>query len=386
MNRDQEPNQTGQPQRFGTWSSVSRTVIVLAVVLAIALGLRALKGIAAPILLGLVIAIAVAPLIRLLMKRRVPPVLAYIITLLVMVVGIGGATALISLMVLQLTDNLPLFQEQLGAAQDSLVGWFQGFGIDLTRVVREQVLNPENVVGWVSTALGQLFNVAQSILLILFITAFMLVEVTGFRRRFYEALGEDRPALRRWVGWARDTRGYLWITTVLAIVVSILNLVLLLALRVPFPFTWAFLSFIMSYVPNVGFIIALVPPVALAALPGRWATAIGVFVGYVVINFLSDNVFKPRFLKTGMDMPVAVSFLSVLLWGFILGPIGALISVPMTILVRAIFLEGSPDTERLALLLHSGAPAVRPKKRIRWWLGRPKKPGDQPSTDPRPKP
>jgi predicted PurR-regulated permease PerM len=202
--------------------------------------------------------------------------------------------------------------------------------------------------------------------------------VAGFRKRFYEALGEDRPAVRRWLLWARDSRGYLWITTVLAVVVSILNFLLLLALGVPYPFTWAFLSFIMSYVPNVGFIIALVPPVALAALQGSWARAVGVFVGYVAINFVSDNIFKPRFLKTGMDLPVAVSFLSVLLWGFILGPIGALVSVPMTMMVRAIFLEASPDTEQLALLLRSGAPTVRTKRRFLWWLRRSKGPQDQP--------
>lgn len=366
MSQSHEPQET--PHQRGTWSSMARTVIVLAVVIGIALGLRALRPVAAPIILGLVIAIATGPLIGWFIKKRVPPILAYIITLLVIAVGIGGAMALVSFMVLQLTDYLPKLQDQLANAQEAVVGFFASFGIDLSRVVREQVLNAENIISVVSAALSQLYNVATSILLILFVTAYMLVEVTGFRQRFYEALGEDRPALRRWLLWARDTRGYLWITTVLAFVVSILNFLLLLALGVPFPFTWAFLSFIMSYVPNVGFLIALVPPVALTLLQGNWPGAIGVFVGYVVINFLSDNIFKPRFLKTGMDLPVAVSFLSVLLWGFILGPIGALISVPMTMLVRAIFLEASPDTEQIALLLRSGAPAVRTKRRFLWWI------------------
>ena len=197
--------------------------------------------------------------------------------------------------------------------------------------------------------------------------AYMLVEVSGFRKRFYQALGEDRPALQRWLQWTSDTRGYLWITTVLGVVVAILNFVLLWALGVPHPFTWAFLSFVMSYIPNIGFLIALLPPVALAMLQRSLGMVIGVLVGYIVINFVSDNIFKPRFLKSGMDLPVAVSFLSVLVWGFVLGPIGALLAVPMTMMVRSIFLEASPETKPLALLLRSGGPA-QPRRRAWSWL------------------
>ena len=172
--------------------------------------------------------------------------------------------------------------------------------------------------------------------------------------------------------WTRDTRSYLWITTVLAVVVAILNFALLWALGVPHPFTWAFLSFVMSYIPNVGFLIALVPPLTLAVLQRSWGVVIGVVVGYLVINFVSDNIFKPRFLKTGMDLPAAVSFLSLLIWGFVLGPIGALLAVPMTMMVRTVLLEGSPETEPLALLLRSGGPGgpARTRRRAWWWFRR----------------
>jgi AI-2 transport protein TqsA len=94
-----------------------------------------------------------------------------------------------------------------------------------------------------------------------------------------------------------------------------------------------------------------------------------VLVGYLVINFVADNIFKPRFLKKGMDLPAAVSFLSLLIWGFVLGPIGALLAVPMTMMVRTVLLEGSPETEPLALLLRSGD-SPRTKRRV-WW--RPKR-------------
>jgi AI-2 transport protein TqsA len=361
-----EPKEPLQPN---TWSSAARTVFMLAVLVGLALGLRATRSITAPILLGLVVVIGASPLVGILSKRRVPPVPAYVVSLLVVVIVIVALLFLMSYMIFQTRDLLPQLQDQLMTLEQDVVETFSGWGIDVSGVIENQILKPENVVGWASTALSALYGALKSVSLIVFIVAYMLVEVTGFRKRFSEALGGDRPSLQRWQEWARDTRGYLGITTVLAVVVAVFNFALLSALGVPHPFTWAFLSFVMSYIPNVGFLIALLPPLTLAILQRSWGMVIGVLVGYLVINFVADNVFKPRFLKSGMDLPAAVSFLSLLVWGFVLGPIGALLAVPMTMMVRTVLLEGSPETEPLALLLRSGD-SPRTKRRV-WW--RPKR-------------
>jgi len=358
------------PIQTSAWPSVARTVLMLAVLVGLALGIRAARGVAAPILLGLMVVIGASPIVGILTKRRVPSVLAYVISLLIVVIVILALLFLMSFMIFQTRDLLPQLQDQLTTLEQDVVDTLAGWGFDISGVIEEQVLKPENLVGWASSALSALYGALKSVSLIIFIVAYLLVEVSGFRRRFYEALGEDRPALRRWLQWTRETRSYLWITTVLAVVVAVLNFALLWALGVPYPFTWAFLSFVMSYIPNVGFLIALVPPLTLAILQRSWGMVIGVFVGYIVINFVSDNVFKPRFLKSGMDLPAAVSFLSVLIWGFMLGPIGALLSIPMTMMVRTIFLEASPETESLALLLRSGTDPARKRRRALSWLRR----------------
>jgi len=351
---------------------------MLAVMVGLALGVRATRGITAPILLGLMVVIGASPLVGFLTKKRLPPVLAYIVTLLVIVVVIIAMLFLMSFMIFQTRDLLPQLQTQLTTLEKDFVDTLAGWGIDASGVIEEQILKPANLVGWASAAISALVGALRSMSLIVFIVAYMLVEVSGFRRRFYQALGEDRPALKRWMMWSRDTRTYLWITTVLAVLVAILNFALLQVLGVPHPFTWAFLSFVMSYIPNVGFLIALVPPVSLAVLQRSWGMVIGVFVGYIVINFVSDNIFKPRVLKSGVDLPAAVSFLSVLIWGYVLGPIGALLAVPMTMMVRTVLLEASPETEPLALLLRSGEEPVRTKKRLWGWLKRDKARGSKP--------
>ena len=366
-----------EPLQKNTWSSAARAVFMLAILVGLALGLRATRGVTAPILLGLVVVIGASPLVGILTRRRVPSVLAYIISLLVIVVVILALLFLMSYMIYQTRDLLPQLQDQLTTLEQDFVNTLVGWGIDISGVIEEQILKPENVVGWASSALSALYGALKSVSLIVFIVAYLLVEVSGFRRRFYEALGEDRPALGRWQLWARDTRSYLGITTVLAIVVAVLNFALLWALGVPYPFTWAFLSFVMSYIPNVGFLIALLPPLTLAVLQRSWGMVIGVLVGYIVINFVSDNIFKPRFLKSGMDLPAAVSFLSLLIWGFMLGPIGAFLAVPMTMMVRTVLLEASPETEPLARLLRSGGPART--KGPAWW-----RPGRDKGEDPTP--
>ncbi len=231
----QMPTQPKDPAQTSTWPPVARTVFMLAVLIGLALGLRAVRGVAAPILLGLVVVIGASPLIGIMTKRRVPPVLAYIISLLVILVLIIALLFLMSFTVFQTRDLLPELQDQLTALQQDAAHALAGWGIDISGVVEEQVLNPQNIVGWISAALAALYGALKSMSLIVFIIAYLLVEVSGFGKRFYAALGEDRPALQRWLMWTHDTRSYLGITTVLAAAMAVLNFVLSVGPRCALP-------------------------------------------------------------------------------------------------------------------------------------------------------
>lgn len=356
------------------WPPVPRTVLTLAVTVGLALGIRSMRELAAPILMGLVVAVGASPLIGRLMKKRVPPLIAYLLTMVVIIVVTLGVLSVLSFMIYQMTDILPQLQDQLSALQEDSVNLLARWGIDASRMMQDQVLSPGNLVAGATVVLNALYNALKGVALIVVIAAFLLVEAPGFRVRLYAALGEDRPAMRRWIWWARDTRSYLLITTVMAGIVAVLNFFLLLALGVPYPYTWAVLSFIMSYVPNVGFLISLAPPLLLEVVGQRWGLAAGVLVGYLVINFATDFVLRPRLLRTGVDLPLSISFLSLLVWGYLLGPIGALLAVPMTMLVRAVFLEADEGTEQLAVLFRSNTAPRRPVRRnsALWWLRRPK--------------
>ena len=346
---------------------------MLAVLVGLALGLRATRSMTAPILLGLVVVIGASPLVGILMKRRVPPVLAYIISILVIVFVILALMFLMSYMIFQTRNLLPELQDQLTVLQQDVADTFAGWGIDISGVIKDQVLKPENIVGWAQRSLYTLRRSQEREPHCLHRGLHARGGI-GLSRAVLSSPGRGSPGAQEVAGVdpgdaklpgdhhgpRRDHRR--------------LELCAAWALGVPYPFTWAFLSFVMSYIPNLGFIIALLPPMTLAILERSWGMFIGVVVGYLVINFVADSVFKPRILKKGVDLPVAVSFLSLLIWGFVLGPIGALLAVPMTMMVRTVLLEASPETESLALLLRSGGSART--RRGAWWWFRGGKGGD----------
>ncbi len=142
----------------------------------------------------------------------------------------------------------------------------------------------------------------------------------------------------------QDVRTYVGATALTGLVTAVLNTILLLILGVDFALTWGVLSFLFGFVPNIGFILSLAPPALLALVQFSWQRAVAVVIGYFVINFVAENVLKPRLIRSGIDMSLLEIFISLIFWNFVLGPIGAILSVPLTAVVKKQFaaLSASP--------------------------------------------
>jgi predicted PurR-regulated permease PerM len=138
------------------------------------------------------------------------------------------------------------------------------------------------------------------------------------------------------------------------VLAALLNYILLLIVGVEFAVLWAILSFFLSFVPNVGFVLSFVPPAIMALLQFGPLEAGIVVAGYYVVNILVDSVIKPRFIRDELDLSPAVTFFSLLVWGWVLGPIGAILSIPMTMFVQAL-LESREQTRWMAYLLGDGS-------------------------------
>jgi len=167
------------------------------------------------------------------------------------------------------------------------------------------------------------------------------------RRRFGEALAT----------FASGTRRYLVVSTVFGLVVAVLDTAVLLWLGVPGAALWGLLAFVTNYVPNIGFFIGLVPPTVLALLEAGPGLAVAVVAVYIVINFVIQSLIQPRIVGGAVGLSPTVTMLSLVFWAFALGPLGALMAVPLTLLVKALFVDADPQAEWVTPLLAQQQPA-----------------------------
>jgi predicted PurR-regulated permease PerM len=153
-------------------------------------------------------------------------------------------------------------------------------------------------------------------------------------RRARKGARDHSPLAARFLAFSTTLRGYIGVRAVLGLAAALINYVVLLILGVDHALLWGVLSFLLSFVPNIGFTLSLVPPMLLALMEGGWVRALIVFITYQVVNTVIDNIIGPRFVGKQMQISALLSFLSVVCWTWVLGPTGAVLAVPLTVLVR----------------------------------------------------
>jgi predicted PurR-regulated permease PerM len=189
-------------------------------------------------------------------------------------------------------------------------------------------VDPNRLLGLAAGFLSGLGQVLSQTLLLILIVAFFLAE-RGIRDQTFRPGGTAARV-------ARDVRQYLVITALTGLGFSLLVYFLMLAVGTDLPLVWAVLAFIMNFVPNVGIILSVVPPAILTLLELGWQRALVILAGFLVLNFVVDNLVKPRFMQSGLDVPPIVGLLSLVIWAYLLGPIGTLLALPLTIAVRRV--------------------------------------------------
>jgi len=123
---------------------------------------------------------------------------------------------------------------------------------------------------------------------------------------------------------------------------------------IPFALLWGVLAAILSFIPSIGFIFSVIPPMILAFAQYGWEAALIVLLGYWIINGTVDNIIKPRFIGEGLNLSILVIFISVILWGWVLGPIGGLLSVPITLMFKTMVLDSHDNTRWLSNMMNTG--------------------------------
>ena len=329
------------------------------------MGLSAGASIIGPIVLAFVLTVVAHPLIGALVRRGVRRGLAVGITvLLVEGVLLGFAVALF-LAFGQLATVLPQYSDEWQNLLDGLRSTLAGAGIGPDQVADlVHSVSPQSVISAVEGILASIVRSVGALVLVVATVLFMTAEGAGIAERLGEVPGTFR--LREALGgFARNTRRYLVVTSIFGFLVAVVDTVALLVIGVPLPLIWGLLSFLTNYVPNIGFFLGLAPPTLLALLIGGPGLALVVIVVYSLANFVIQSVIQPVFVGDAVGLSVTLSFLSVIIWTVILGPLGAVLAIPLTLLVHAVLVGQDPERRWAKVLLAgtSGGAADGPAPR-----------------------
>jgi len=325
-------------------------IVGVAAVVVVLAGVHGASDLISQFLMAFVITVAVAPVQGWLIRRGLGPIWAFLITVVATVLGIGLVITVLSSSINQFIQDLPQYKDEFADLQQQISETLTSLGISASAVESSPV-NTNDLAAGVAEAASWLVSAFANFGFMLGLAAFMLFEATAMPAKIKAiALPASHESLSRFV---IDVRSYVTVTTWVNLLVGVVDTVLLLIMGVPYAVLWGALAFLFGFIPSIGFLLSLVGPALMALLVSGPQAAAIVIVAFIVINGGIQNIILPRRMGEGTDLSPAVVFGSLLFWGFILGPVGAILSVPMTMIVR-LSLESSESTRGLAYLVSSG--------------------------------
>ena len=316
-------------------------------------GLRAAGTILLPILISGFLVIVAQPVVGGLIRSGVPRGVAVLTTILLLAVVLLGAGAYIGDALSRFASSLPAYQAPLAARFQEATLWLDGRGIPVDRF-QLGGFDGSAIADSLRGVLSAVVSLVSNLVMVVIITSFALLESTALAWKARAAFGED--AAERLGTSVATVQRYIGLKTLVSLATGTLAGVLCASLGIDFPVVWGFVAFVLNFIPNVGSAIAAIPPVLLSLIQVEWPETVGLIVGFVAINVGLGSVLEPRLMGRRLGLSPLVVFLSLVFWGWVWGPIGMLISVPVTVVAK-LFLEQVPEARWLAVLLGPGAEA-----------------------------
>ena len=352
---DPTPATASAPPLFG--------VLVFAGLIVVCAGLKQGSGIVGPLFLVLTLVITVHPLRMMLVRRKVPQPLASVAALLAMyallVIVLGSVVWSITRLVQILPDYTSRFKTLFN---QSLTG-LNSLGLS-TKTLQNAIssLNLSSFSGVATNLLSTVQSGASLLILMLALVFFLAFDAAGIDDRI-ALIREQRPRVAdALIEFARSTRRYWVVTTVFGFLVAVLDVVGLLIIGVPLALTWGVLAFVTNYIPNVGFVLGVIPPTLIALLDGGVGPALATVIVYTAINVIVQTLIQPRFTGDAVGITSTVAFLSLIFWAFVLGALGALLAIPATLLVKCLLIDQNPSGKWFGALINSTPKGANPKR------------------------
>ena len=330
-------------------SPIARFLVVSAAFVVVVSGLKMAGPLLVPFLLAVFIAMIVSPLLAWLKNRRVPVGLAIpLVIVLILLVGLLLA-ALIGSSLENFRQDIPLYSDKLSAMSTSVQQWLSQRGVQIDAEQWQSSFDPGAVMAMVGNTLASFGNVMTNAVMILLTVIFILAENIGFGEKLRLARGAETS--QAWLAqFSGSVHSYLGIKAGISLVTGLLIFIWLSILGVDYAVLWGLLAFLLNFVPTVGSLIAAVPAVLLAVVQLGLLHAGLTLAGFMVVNLVMGNIIEPRWMGRGLNLSPLVVFVSLVLWGWVLGPVGMLLSIPLTIMIK-IALESQEDTRWISIML-----------------------------------
>jgi predicted PurR-regulated permease PerM len=335
--------------------SGTRLLVVAAALVIIIVGINHAEPVLASLLVAVFLSVIGTPPVLLLERKRVPSVVAVMIVVAGMIAVLLIVGAIVGTSIKGFSNALPIYEMRLREQVSALNELLTSLGIGDIDKAMLGYIKPEAVMKLTAGMLAGLGSVLSNIVLILLAVTFILFEAASFPVKLRAVLGDPQQAFPQFTKFIHDIKRYMVIKTLISLATGVLIGIWLYILGVDFPVLWGFLAFLLHYVPNIGFIIAAVPAVLLTLIQLGPGTAALATAGYLVIDLILGNLFETRLMGQRLRLSTLVVFLSLIFWGSLLGPVGMVLCIPLTMTLK-FACENNKGTEWLAVLLGPATP------------------------------
>lgn len=314
-------------------------------------GVKATSNLILPLLLAVFISLMLLQPVHWLVSKKFPKIIATILVLIIFSGFIFAIGDLLGSSINNFSENLPFYKEKLTLYVDNNAETFDVFGIDISE---NNIFNaePGKLMSILLSGLDQMKQIIGKVFFIMLLTLFLLFELDSFPYKFNAMLSraENKKAKINLHKIVINLRNYLGIKTLTSLATGLLIYIGLLIIGVKFAILWAILAFLLNYIPNIGSLIAAIPAVLFASVQLGGSALLWTGIIYLGVNFIIGSLLEPRIMGKGMGLSTAVILLSLMFWGWLFGPIGMFLSVPLTMVLK-VLLQSNDSSKYFAILI-----------------------------------
>ncbi len=329
-------------------------IVLMAGIIVGTYGLGLYASIIGPAFFAITLILTVGPLRSWLVRQRIPRWLASIAVLALLYVILVGLLFALATAITQLTRVLPEYSGKFADLYQQGLAVLAQYGLnveDLRRMIG--TIDVGRIVTIAQATLASLSSASSQMILLMILLAFLIVDTQQVSGRA-EVLLKRRPYLSVALhDFAVRIRRYWAVNTIFGAIVAAMDVVALAIIGVPLFWVWGIIAFVTNFIPNVGFVLGVIPPALLALLDAGPVEALVVVIVYSAINFIMQSIIQPKFTGDAVGLNTTVTFVSLVFWTAVIGPLGALLAVPLTLFFKSLLIDSDPRLHWVAVFLRA---------------------------------